>query len=199
MKLNSKLSEELFKSVKKLKAIGSLPMVESDIANLFYTTNAINALSFDAAIVDGKYLISDYEIDERFADMIVPSRIRMCSDTYALDVKAETAYAEANNTNFGKVLSPEEYKIVWAMVVGSRKQTFKASKVSDKRVDKTLADMEKVAYSGDTCRLGTGHYVPVQTKINIYQDRAYTEEVDKTFTEWWDDVLLNMGTKQPTA
>lgn len=207
MRLNAKVSKKLFEIIRDARKVGNLIISQTDINNLLYTVNTINALSRDKHVL-GDYLLDDYEIPETWDFLIVPVEIKACSDTLAKDIKDQDYYKGIKRTiiktqdgtkeeltnldlvavdfeSSASLLSPTEFKVMWASILGSYKSADKTwKKVKDVRVSTYLTTdgtLKSIIERDQTSHLADGKWPTVCT-FKPFEDYAYSYPLN-TFIE----------------
>lgn len=184
MRINDNLLTKTYTILSEARRVSKLSVTEAKFKDVCHTINVINGLSYGKAIV-GEYLLEDYEIPSKFAELIVPCRIKFSSDETALDFKS-SKYADSSLLVGGKVLSPTEFKLAWMAILGALKSNDTFTNVKAHRADKILSDMtvQMVKEDNSLCR-DVGVYVPVLVTQNFYVDQVYNVSIEDMFEKWF--------------
>lgn len=179
-----KVIELTFNILNNTRRVSKLPVDKEDIANYYYTIDAINQLPWRSTTINGQ-LLDEYRILDKFSGFILPSRVSL---------GAEIKYAnlmETNQLKFsegrGKLLDSTEFNSFSTKICAALRIECNLKPVTEFRIEKLLSTVEGHEVLNDMINYTSGAYqdfVPLKLKVLSLEEYYYNVDLDTHFENY---------------
>lgn len=181
MRIDVELATELFNLIDGVRQISRLTFDPIDFERFVSTINAINSLQEDSTLV-GNHILSDYEIDKKFGEMIIPQRISMFGN------KSDYNYVNRDSyyTNSLDIMTPIEFKLIQLKINGAVKQETNFVPVRELRHSDVLVSQYAFRCMNNEYVKDNGQlFVPISLSIPVFAEGLSSRQASMMYVEWF--------------
>lgn len=181
MRIDVELTKDLFNLIDGVRQISRLTFDSFEFERFVNTINTINSLQEDSTLVSG-HILSDYEIDKKFGEMILPQRVSMFGNKSDYNyVNRESYYTDSLD-----IMSPIEFKLIQLKINGAVKQETNFVPVRELRHSDVLISQYAFRCMDSKYVKDNGQlFVPISLSIPVFAEGLSNKLASTMYVDWF--------------
>lgn len=185
MRIEKKLSQEIFKVVNNYRKVSKLSVTEDDMIKYLNTINDINSLDEDDMIYQGQPL-NRWNISNFLSFVILPNRVSVGNSNYEKNLLVRPT--KANDID---VLSMKEFNdITEAINICYKKPDGNSTNIESLKTDLLLSNViGRVMNNSMLVMNALDKFMPLQLSVDVISNRYFIDDADDAVINQLKDML----------